>query len=294
MPTIGWNKKVWDSEYNWDAGGDEWSGTWGGSDMHWYGSILPRIHCFLPAATILEIGPGYGRWSQYLKENCDNLIVLDISDKCIQACKERFKSSSNIQYIVNDGSSLDMILDGSVDFIFSFDSLVHAEDDVMSGYIDQFSRILKEDGAGFIHHSNLGEYRRYFSLLRWLLSKLSLSTEREGSGRSINDDGSGISGTLQKIAFSLAGNMIIDRSHLRALSMTADKFNRYAEDAGLQCVGQEIINWGSKRLIDCFSTFTVKGSRWQRDNILVRNGAYMKEAGSILNASRLYSSSSFK
>ncbi|MEK6280890.1 MAG: hypothetical protein AABN95_11100 [Acidobacteriota bacterium] len=32
---------------------------------------LPRIHPFIPVGTILEIAPGYGRWTHYLKDWID-------------------------------------------------------------------------------------------------------------------------------------------------------------------------------------------------------------------------------
>ena len=32
-------------------------------DSQWFGLIFPRIHAFLPTGTILEIAPGFGRWT---------------------------------------------------------------------------------------------------------------------------------------------------------------------------------------------------------------------------------------
>lgn len=51
-----------------------------------------------------------------------------------------------------------MIEDESIDFIFSFDSLVHVEKDVIKSYLQQIALKLKPNGVGFIHHSNLGNY----------------------------------------------------------------------------------------------------------------------------------------
>ena len=100
--------------------------------MQWYGTLLPRIHRYLPTETILEIAPGFGRWTDFLKDHCRKPIVVDLSQKCIEACRERFKACSHIAYFVNDGQSLGMIEDHAVDFAFSFDSLVHAEDRAVS------------------------------------------------------------------------------------------------------------------------------------------------------------------
>ena len=42
------------------------------------GSILPRIARFLPAGSMLEIAPGHGRWTAYLREHCDTLAIVDL------------------------------------------------------------------------------------------------------------------------------------------------------------------------------------------------------------------------
>src|SRR4051812_9383186 len=123
MPTIEANYSRWDQTYDWGQAGEEWSTTWGSSHMQWYGTILPRIGKFLPANTIVEIAPGYGRWTRFLKGLCNNLIVVDLSEKCIDTCKRAFAECPHISYFVNDGRSLEMIPDRSIDFVFSFDSL---------------------------------------------------------------------------------------------------------------------------------------------------------------------------
>ena len=59
-----------------------------------------------------------------------------------------------------------MVEDGSIDFVFSFDSLVHVEADVLDAYLDQLARKLTPDGVGFIHHSNMGRALRPASRAR--------------------------------------------------------------------------------------------------------------------------------
>jgi hypothetical protein len=51
-----------------------------------------------------------------------------------------------------------MVANNSIDLAFSFDSLVHAEQDVMSGYLAELSRVLAAEGVAFLHHSNMGAY----------------------------------------------------------------------------------------------------------------------------------------
>jgi SAM-dependent methyltransferase len=254
MPTVERNLQQWDARYQWARQGDEWSSSWGGTEAQWLGAILPRIHAFLPATTILEIAPGFGRWTQYLKDQCDHLIVVDLAASCIQACRERFVSSSHITYHVNDGVSLAMVPNGTIDFVFSFDSLVHAEADVLEAYLRQLATKLAPDGVGFLHHSNIGAYPHAAFLL----------------GR--------VPGPLGKWALRVG---LSDRSHGRAFSMTARRFEELCRGTGLQCIGQELVDWGARRLIDCFSTFTRERSSRARPNRVIANSRFMEEAAAI-------------
>ncbi len=263
MPTVEKNLQQWDAKYAWANQGDEWSSSWGNAEAQWLGAILPRIREFVPANTILEIAPGFGRWTNYLKDQCDRLIVVDLSASCIQSCQQRFAASSHITYHVNDGISLAMIPDGAIDFVFSFDSLVHAEADVLEAYLRQLTQKLAPNGVGFLHHSNIGAYPR----AAFLLGKLP--------------------GQLGEWAVRLG---LSDRSHGRAFSMTARLFEEYCERAGLQCIGQELVDWGARRLIDCFSTFTPKLSARARPNRVIENAGFMREAAAIKRGSGLNTS----
>ncbi|MFI5251113.1 MAG: class I SAM-dependent methyltransferase [Bacteroidota bacterium] len=158
MPTIKENLKQW-SSYDWSEGGDEWSKPWGDSDTMWYGTIYPRIRAVAESNHILEIAPGYGRCTKHLLKMCKKLTVVDLAEKCIDACKKRFSSCNHIRYFVNDGKSLKFLDDNSIDFVFSWDSLVHANDEVFVTYLTQLAKKMKPGGYGFIHHSNMGSYR---------------------------------------------------------------------------------------------------------------------------------------
>lgn len=154
MPTLEWNHSYWSKDYVWSEGGDEWSKTWGGSEAQWFGSLFPRLHRMLPARRILEIAPGRGRWTQYLIPMCSAFIGVDIAESCVIECTNRFAGAPHAGFIHNDGLSLAAVPDNSFEFIFSFDSLVHAELDVMQSYIPQLVKKLAPGGKAFLHHSN--------------------------------------------------------------------------------------------------------------------------------------------
>ena len=120
------NKKWWGTDYDWSEAGDEWSKPWGGPEAQWYGSLFPRVHRYLPASEIVEIACGYGRWTQFLREGCDHLTGVDISQVCVDACTERFAGDERLRFVTNDGATFPGVADTSVDLVFSYDSLVHA------------------------------------------------------------------------------------------------------------------------------------------------------------------------
>jgi hypothetical protein len=266
VPTVDQNRNVWDIDYAWPEHGDEWSKDWGGAEAQWFETLLPRIHPFLPTGTILEIAPGHGRWTQFLKDYCSELVIVDLGAHCIEACKRRFAACSHITYHVNDGHSLGVVPDRSIDFVFSFDSLVHAEADVIGSYLNDLARKLTPNGGGFIHHSHIGAYRRAFSLMNRMPRHLRSRLERKG---------------------------LLPHDHWRAHSMTAQRFEELCASAGLVCIGQELVNWNGRILIDAFSMFTFSNSIWARPNRVFKNAGFMQAADYGRQLARHYARSSY-
>jgi len=239
-------------KYDWREAGEEWSGPWGSSAAQWTGTIFPRIGECLPTGTILEIAPGFGRWTHYLKDYCNELWAVDKSSACIEACQQRFASQSHVHCVLNDGRSLSMIPDSSVDFVFSFDSFVHPDRNVVEAYLRQLRTKLKIGGKGFIHHSNFGEY---------------VNSPRER--------------LPEMLAKPLIKAKILDWAHHRNPTMTAEIFRELCERNGLHCVSQELVNWRGRRLIDCLSLFARSDSAPENPTKIIRNPNFMREAGRI-------------
>ncbi len=262
MPSIEENRATWDTEPIWHDDGDDWSESWGGVEAQWYGSVLPRVRPFLPAGTVLEIAPGHGRWTQFLVEQSDRLLGVDLSAGCVEACRRRFADVPHASFHQNDGRSLHAVEDGSVDFAFSFDSLVHVESDVLDDYLAALTDKLAPAGVAFLHHSNLAEHVRRFDAYDRIPAKLRARLEQLG---------------------------LADRSHWRARSVSAAGVAATCERVGLRCVGQEIINWGSRQLIDCM-TIAVLPSHPQASAPprVVRNPDFMAAAASIRAASEIW------
>ena len=72
----------------------------------------------------------------------------------------------------------------------------------------------------------------------------------------------------------------------RAPDMTAELFRSQAEEHGLKCLRQELVNWRGRRLIDCFTTFARADSKWPVVGEIVRNPGFMREAQAIRQRSQ--------
>lgn len=244
MNSVEWNHQFW-SSYDWTGGGDEWSEVWGGSDVLWWGSLFPRLHRFLPTGTLLEIAPGHGRITRFLKDWCDRLIGVDLVPRCVEACRQRFAQDSHLSFHVNDGLTLPMVADRSIDFAISFDSLVHAEIEVVEAYLHELGRTLQPNGLALLHHSNLAALR-------------------------------------------VGGELPFENRHGRAESVSAAEVSGLCPDAGLACIGQEIVNWGRDELTDSLTLVTPRGSRHERPPVVFENPAFMAEALRLAELARVY------
>lgn len=141
------NRSIWDA-YDWRRRGEEWT-----SSAEWKQSLTALIEERVPRqGDILEIGPGGGRWTEALQRLARSLTVVDVSTASIEACRARFAGCGNVRYLVNDGRTLPGVADGSVDFIWSFDTFVHISPEDAAAYAGEFRRVLRHGGRGIVHH----------------------------------------------------------------------------------------------------------------------------------------------
>jgi ubiquinone/menaquinone biosynthesis C-methylase UbiE len=151
------NLDMW-TEWDWSHSGEEWTehaSLYKAADpMEWKARLVEDVmYRFVPeSSTVLEIGPGAGRWTEYLASRCDRVIAADITPRCLDLCRERFADRTNISYELIVDGSLGFVPDGSLDAIWSYDVFVHINPNDTHRYLEQFPRILKPGGRAVIHH----------------------------------------------------------------------------------------------------------------------------------------------
>lgn len=146
------NKEIWEA-WDWSAGGDEWTPS-----EQWKHSL---IRCVLqehvPLQTsVIEIGPGGGRWTGALLERAQAYLGIDVSASCIEHCRKRFASDARARFEVGSGEDLAAARDGTADAIWSFDVFVHINRAEVDRYAGEFKRVLKPGGVAVIHHGAIG------------------------------------------------------------------------------------------------------------------------------------------
>lgn len=156
------NRRIWNT-YDWSQRGEEWTAaakSYKGLDPEqWKQSLVDSMmRKHMPrGATVLEIGPGGGRWTETLVAIAGRLIVADISEKCLAICRERFRGQPHVTYHLIGDEGLAFLDTDSLDAVWSYDVFVHINPNDIDAYLRELRRVLRPGGAAVIHHS--GTYR---------------------------------------------------------------------------------------------------------------------------------------
>ena len=146
------NKRIWEA-WDWSAAGNEWN-----QSAEWKESLIRCVlHECIPAnRSVLEIGPGGGRWTGPLLERASEYVGVDISSTCVEHCAQHFAHYPQARFILGSGRDLAGVPGTSVDAIWSFDVFVHINTAEVESYVEEFVRVLRPGGVAAIHHGGVG------------------------------------------------------------------------------------------------------------------------------------------
>jgi ubiquinone/menaquinone biosynthesis C-methylase UbiE len=128
-------------------------------DGQWANAIWPAIEGS-NFDSVLELAPGAGRNTAKLVTIAQKLYAVDLNEAAIDRLKKRFEHYSgpcDLNIYKNDGTSLLMIPDASITFVYCWDAAVHFDRTVLRDYLKEFQRVMRAGATGFIHHSDLGD-----------------------------------------------------------------------------------------------------------------------------------------
>lgn len=141
-------------------GGDEWNAS--DEPELWKATLIDEVMlgALGDAESVLEIGPGAGRWSEVLQPRARRLVLVDVTPRALELTKERLGDVDNVEFILSDGATFPAVDDSSTDFVWSFDAFVHMAPLDVASYVAEIARVLRPGGSAVIHHS--GAWRRSF------------------------------------------------------------------------------------------------------------------------------------
>lgn len=132
----------------------ESSDTEEGLAFFWKDGECKGLFDQLDLSNVVELACGRGRHVPLYAEKSEHVTLVDILDKNIEFCKQRFSGYGNISYLVNNGRDLSALKSDAYSALFTYDSMVHFELMDIASYLDETYRILEPGGMALFHHSN--------------------------------------------------------------------------------------------------------------------------------------------
>jgi SAM-dependent methyltransferase len=157
------HRRYW-SAYDWSGLGDEWNAS-----PEWKQALIDEVLArWIPdGVTVLEIGPGAGRWSQALAERAPRLVLVDVSERPLELCRERFAGEERVRCVISSGGDLPGVEDGSIGAVWSFDVFVHVAPRDQAAYLGEIARVLAPGGLAVVHHADGRNRGRLRSPVGW-------------------------------------------------------------------------------------------------------------------------------
>lgn len=125
-------------------------------DVFWdKDSPFYRMFSTLDLSSVVELACGRGRHVEKYIGQAGSITLVDMLEKNISFCRERFSGENNITYYRNNGCDFAELKDSSYSALFSYDSMVHFEIPDIYTYLKETRRILRNGGCALFHHSNL-------------------------------------------------------------------------------------------------------------------------------------------
>lgn len=117
-------------------------------------AIIYPLFCQLNLTNVIELACGRGRHVGKYVDKVKDVTLVDILDKNIEFCRNRFQTYENVHYYRNNGFNLEQLPADRYTALFSYDAVVHFEMMDIYEYLKDTYRVLVKGGRALIHHSN--------------------------------------------------------------------------------------------------------------------------------------------
>jgi SAM-dependent methyltransferase len=108
-----------------------------------------------PDVEVLELGCGGGKFSAHLRERSRKLVCADISADMLARARAHVGEGDDIAFTQLNGRDFTGVPDASIDFIYSYDVLLHLQPQNVFSYLRDARRVLRPGGVFMLHAINL-------------------------------------------------------------------------------------------------------------------------------------------
>lgn len=108
----------------------------------------------LDLTAVVELACGHGRHLDHYRHLAGRVVLMDVLESNIAACRARHGTQPNVEFMANNGFDFQPLADGSQTAIFCYDAMVHFSPDIVRSYIMDTARVLRRGGMALYHHSN--------------------------------------------------------------------------------------------------------------------------------------------
>lgn len=145
---------------------------WGDPEKEMW--LKPVLHDFLlPAirrrSRLCEIGSGGGRWSRHLIQSGKPTLLIDgvQSSETIIRAQPITTDWSKVEFLVSPDGNVPNKYYGQYDYVFSFDTFVHFDLDLVLNYLRSISLMLQPGGVLHLHYGDLLSAQWFSKLDDW-------------------------------------------------------------------------------------------------------------------------------
>lgn len=128
-------------------------GRWEDNENVFFSAYLEPL--LKPGMTMLEIGPGTGRYTRRVIPFCREIYLVDYSRYLCTYLGERFRDHEGVHIVHTEGREALPIPDNSVDFAFSLSAFVHMYLETIHWYLAQLHRIVRAEGVVLINYDSM-------------------------------------------------------------------------------------------------------------------------------------------
>lgn len=135
-----------------------------------------------PGGTALDFGCGVGRLTFALSRYYDRCVGVDIASSMLEEARRQNPDPGKCCFYLNTAADLALFEDQNFDFIYTNFVLQHMRPDYALKYIDEFLRVLKNDGLLVFQAPR--QLRRALTFRRWRFSTRRLRDIQRSLARS--------------------------------------------------------------------------------------------------------------